>query len=157
MVAQVALPADPQYLVHPAVLDACFQAAGVLLFDRQDMLLPVGIERAFLHRPLAGEVWCRATITSDGDDFALFDLGLYDAGGQATLEVKGLRVVATSSFRSGDAAGQGFLSFDHLDGGGGVPLPRSGRGRRPARGSCSRMARDSRRSSSGCSTSTGRR
>jgi NADPH:quinone reductase-like Zn-dependent oxidoreductase/NAD(P)-dependent dehydrogenase (short-subunit alcohol dehydrogenase family)/acyl carrier protein len=111
VLAQVALPLDQQYLVHPAVLDACFQAAGVLLFDRYDMLLPVGIERAFLHRPLAGETWCRVTMVEDGDDFARFDLCLHDASGRPTLELKGLRVVATSSFRAtGDSPGHGLLS-----------------------------------------------
>lgn len=107
VIAQIIVPAqlhDSRYAVHPALLDACYQAAGALVLDRDGMLLPVGIEGAVLHRALEDEAWCCATLAREQTDRVVLDVTCFDGEGRLALEVQGLTLVPTTAFRSEDSA-----------------------------------------------------
>lgn len=84
------------YLIHPAVLDACFQATRVLQPQpgRSGVLagLPIGADRITFLRPVRGEVSCEiAQRPSEDPEMQLFDVAVWDGSGQVCLHLGGLR------------------------------------------------------------------
>ncbi|MET8545283.1 beta-ketoacyl synthase N-terminal-like domain-containing protein, partial [Kitasatospora sp. NPDC004799] len=93
------LPAEDRssHRAHPVVLDACFHVAAAFLGDTGDLLLPVGVDRLTVHRPLPARLWCVARDAGTGaDGERSFDLDLVDGDGGllATVEALRLRPVA---------------------------------------------------------------
>ncbi len=94
------LDSDSQaYRFHPALLDACFQAAVQAFPEsvrtaQDEILLPVNIEAVQILRPLPSTLWShgswRAPASSDGRMFTL-DLRIYDSEGQPLGRIDGLR------------------------------------------------------------------
>jgi acyl transferase domain-containing protein/acyl carrier protein len=87
------------YRFHPALLDACFQAAAQILPEsvctaEEEILLPVNIEAVQILRPLPARLWShgswRAPSGSDGKTFTL-DLRIYDSEDQPLGRIDGLR------------------------------------------------------------------
>jgi acyl transferase domain-containing protein/NADPH:quinone reductase-like Zn-dependent oxidoreductase/acyl carrier protein len=87
------------YRFHPALLDACFQAAAQVLPEsartaEDEILLPVNIEAVQILRPLPATLWShgswRAFSDCDGRTFTL-DLRIYDSEGQPLGRIDGLR------------------------------------------------------------------
>jgi len=90
----------PQYRLHPALLDACFQVFGAALVGASEArasdsepTLPVGFDRLRYAGPIEGELWAHCQL-APSDDPALLrgDVFLRDASGQIIVEVRGLRV-----------------------------------------------------------------
>jgi acyl transferase domain-containing protein/NADPH:quinone reductase-like Zn-dependent oxidoreductase/NADP-dependent 3-hydroxy acid dehydrogenase YdfG/acyl carrier protein len=88
------------YRFHPALLDACFQAAAQVLPEsvrtaEGEILLPVNIEAVQILRPLPSTLWShgswRAPAERDGRMFTL-DLRIYDSEGQYLGRIDGLRL-----------------------------------------------------------------
>ena len=105
VIGHVRLPDSPAaqlkaYRVHPALLDACIQALGGLLFAHADAsttgetYVPVGIEHVRLHKRPAREVWVHGwpRAASDGATPLLWDLDVLDDAGTVLVELRGLRV-----------------------------------------------------------------
>ncbi|OQS16292.1 hypothetical protein B0T36_05880 [Nocardia donostiensis] len=96
------------YLLHPAVLDACFQSA--ILHPRADHpdsllptnYLPTGIERIRLHRPVDLPVWCY-TRPRKNDDTLLVDIYLLDEQGAVVAEYTSLSGKAVHHREEGPA------------------------------------------------------
>jgi NAD(P)-dependent dehydrogenase (short-subunit alcohol dehydrogenase family)/acyl carrier protein len=84
------------YRLHPALLDACFQALLVAGFTTTEgPYLPVGIRRLRLLRPRAGGELTVVARATRADAAALEgDLDIYDASGQLCVELSGVRAVA---------------------------------------------------------------
>jgi myxalamid-type polyketide synthase MxaB len=84
------------YLLHPALLDACLQtlAAALKLDDIGSALLPVGIDQMRVY--IAGEssVWSRAQITSNtkSGKSITADIDILTGDGQWIASVEGLRI-----------------------------------------------------------------
>jgi acyl transferase domain-containing protein/NADPH:quinone reductase-like Zn-dependent oxidoreductase/NADP-dependent 3-hydroxy acid dehydrogenase YdfG/acyl carrier protein len=87
------------YRSHPALLDACFQAAVQVLPEsvrmaEDEILLPVNIEAVQILRPLPPTLWnhgsWRAFADRDDRTFTL-DLKIYDSEGQPLGRIDGLR------------------------------------------------------------------
>lgn len=84
------------YLLHPALLDACLQtlAAALKLDDISSALLPVGIDQMRVY--IAGEssVWSRAQITSNtkSGKSITADIDILTGDGQFVASVEGLRI-----------------------------------------------------------------
>ena len=104
------------FLFHPALLDACFQAAaGSILSESADgaageVLLPVGIESLRLIREVPGVLWTHSTLrrTSDDARTSILDLEILDQRGQIVCNVSGLELKwvnrsAVEPNRRGDA------------------------------------------------------
>jgi acyl transferase domain-containing protein len=101
LLAEVAVPTSIRahqsgYGIHPAVLDACFQAVGahVLLAGGRDggLLLPLGVRR--LQRFGAGRDarYCHVTITKSEPTLIEADLAVLDRDGEVILTIGGLRM-----------------------------------------------------------------
>jgi acyl transferase domain-containing protein/NADPH:quinone reductase-like Zn-dependent oxidoreductase/NAD(P)-dependent dehydrogenase (short-subunit alcohol dehydrogenase family)/aryl carrier-like protein len=99
IIAEIALPPEVMasgYLVHPALLDACFQAMGAGMESENDesstdLYMPIGMKR---YRVLARDlkaVTCRVTVApfEKGADAAEADISLFDADGNLIAEVVG--------------------------------------------------------------------
>ncbi|MFJ6381758.1 type I polyketide synthase [Kitasatospora sp. NPDC092039] len=132
------LPAEDRaaYRAHPVVLDACFHVAAAFLGDGSgdggDLLLPVGVDRITVHRPLPARVWCVARdagTAADGERSFDLDLVSEDGGRLATVEALRLRPVAPERIAAaaGAAAGSAVRGY-RTDW---VPAPEAGTADRP--------------------------
>jgi acyl transferase domain-containing protein/acyl carrier protein len=88
-------------LLHPTLLDACFQSLIAAIADGPDghsAYLPVHIERlTFLRRP-ARSLWCHGRITRRSSRVVRGELTLLDADGTVLVEVRGLTCQALAGF-----------------------------------------------------------
>lgn len=89
------------YVLHPAILDACLQVGSATLPDTNTdvTFLPVGIERlqmwrTSLHTPL----WCHATLQPKHDTQQSFDVALclFDDNGERVARIEGVVAQATN-------------------------------------------------------------
>jgi acyl transferase domain-containing protein/NAD(P)-dependent dehydrogenase (short-subunit alcohol dehydrogenase family) len=90
-----------QYRFHPALLDACFQAAvqalpsGAHTTAEDEVLLPVNIERVQILREIPTTLWSHGRLRGMADPktrtFTL-DLEVYDPEGRALGEIDGLQL-----------------------------------------------------------------
>ncbi|GAB4195006.1 MAG: type I polyketide synthase [Roseiflexaceae bacterium] len=97
-----AVRAGQGYLLHPALLDACFQALGAVLAGQgaaQQTVLPVALRRLRLYQtpPPGQPLWVVATRAAAP---LTGDLALCDQDGRVLLEVEGLRVQALEAERT---------------------------------------------------------
>ncbi|UQA57020.1 type I polyketide synthase [Polyangium aurulentum] len=92
--------ADP-HVIHPALLDACFQVLAAALplrgegLAEGDTFLPIALRSLRLHDHAGSAVFCHARIEAEGaGDGVTFegDLRVIDDAGQTVLEVQGMRV-----------------------------------------------------------------
>jgi myxalamid-type polyketide synthase MxaB len=101
--AQIVLP-EPlrgrlaEYVLHPALLDGCFQSVGAMFPDQGKGLayLPVGIEKLRVWQPSASQLWAHATmrrLPQAGDPRVVADIRLLDAEGKVIATVEGLQAV----------------------------------------------------------------
>jgi acyl transferase domain-containing protein/acyl carrier protein len=104
-----------RYHVHPALLDACFQAAAASMVSgsaADEVLLPVGIERVQVPGKVPDALWSHSRMRETAGNEArtsVFDLQMFDQGGQAIGTVSGLTLQwvkrsALGGSRSADAA-----------------------------------------------------
>ena len=101
VLAEVALPGSIRsqqgaYGVHPALLDACFQAVGAHPVLRSDatgtLMLPLGVRRLRAYGSTRNAHYCHARIVSVSAAAVEVDLDLLDENGAVLLAVSGLRV-----------------------------------------------------------------
>jgi acyl transferase domain-containing protein/NADPH:quinone reductase-like Zn-dependent oxidoreductase/NAD(P)-dependent dehydrogenase (short-subunit alcohol dehydrogenase family) len=104
---QMASSAD-DYLFHPALMDACFQAAILPPTDPAApallplTCLPVGIDTARLRGHPGAVLWCHTCIRSLTADGLIADARVYDEHGNLAAEFTGLRARAVQ--RPSDSA-----------------------------------------------------
>jgi polyketide synthase 5 len=101
VLAEVALPGSIRsqqgaYAIHPALLDACFQAVGAHPDLRNDvtgvMMLPLGVRRIRAYGPTRNAHYCYARLTSTNVLGVQADLDVLDEHGTVLLSVTGLRL-----------------------------------------------------------------
>jgi acyl transferase domain-containing protein/D-arabinose 1-dehydrogenase-like Zn-dependent alcohol dehydrogenase len=79
-------------LVHPAILDACFQVGFANLpSDCQGVYLPVELGRVFIYGHLPQRVWSRVFNTRRTGKELTSDLQVFDDSGQLVAELRDLR------------------------------------------------------------------
>jgi acyl transferase domain-containing protein/NADPH:quinone reductase-like Zn-dependent oxidoreductase/NADP-dependent 3-hydroxy acid dehydrogenase YdfG len=90
-----------RYRFHPALLDACFQAAvqavpgGTSATPEDEVLLPVNIERVQILRDVPTTLWSHGRLRGPPDPEAstfTLDLDVYDPEGRALGEIAGLQL-----------------------------------------------------------------
>ncbi|OBG68175.1 type I polyketide synthase [Mycobacterium sp. E735] len=108
VLAEVALPGairsqQSGYVIHPALLDACFQSVVVHPVVQQagagGLLLPVGVRRLRSHAPARNAQYCLARVTSSGPGECEADIDVLDQSGAVLLTVEGLRLAGGVSER----------------------------------------------------------
>ncbi len=86
-------PCDDRYILHPTVLDACFQAfVGTLAADgKMPAYLPVAIAKLATCAPLDGHkvLWAHAQISERSETRLAGDIRLVNADGEVLAEVRG--------------------------------------------------------------------
>jgi acyl transferase domain-containing protein len=89
------------YRFHPALLDACFQAAAQAVTGeasataKDEILLPVNIERAQILRDIPSILWSHGRVRGTpqpGEITFTLDLNVYDPAGQLLAEIAGLQL-----------------------------------------------------------------
>jgi acyl transferase domain-containing protein/NADPH:quinone reductase-like Zn-dependent oxidoreductase/acyl carrier protein len=89
------------YLLHPALLDACFQACGAVLFaEGGPTYLPVAIDCLEVERPGPSAAEARLTRRDHAGRSAVFDLDLTDPeSGACIARLRGLRLAPAEPAR----------------------------------------------------------
>ena len=91
LVRPAAVESLGDYVLHPGLLDACFQVTGVTGEVNGETLLPFALETLQLYRPARGEVWwCHATQTGRYK----WDIQLLDEEGEVVTLMRGFQVRA---------------------------------------------------------------
>jgi acyl transferase domain-containing protein/NADPH:quinone reductase-like Zn-dependent oxidoreductase/acyl carrier protein len=97
IVAPEAVAIKHDYLVHPALLDACLQAILVLIDpesgDKRKIFVPQGAETVtFTGRP-SGRLFSHVELRSNGGGASsIADVAIYDDSGDELLRIDGLRI-----------------------------------------------------------------
>ncbi|SCK31495.1 amino acid adenylation domain-containing protein [Streptomyces sp. WMMB 714] len=106
-------PAGPagRPVLHPAVLDGAFQAAGYAAMapdgqEPTEWLRPLSVDRLVAHRPVTGPVYVhvRPAHGGTGSNVHLFDVRVLDEDGAAVADVDGFLLRAEPLARRGAAA-----------------------------------------------------
>jgi acyl transferase domain-containing protein/acyl carrier protein len=97
--------------LHPVLLDAALQTAGVLLHDVTARFLPVSLGRFELSRPGLQELWAHARLVPGGDGGITLDYGLYDPPGELVGRLTGL---FAREVKDADRFGQEEIPLDWL-------------------------------------------
>lgn len=101
VLAEVALPGSIRsqqgaYGIHPALLDACFQAVGAHSALQADvtgtLMLPLGVRRLSAHGSMRNAHYCYVTVTSVSAAAIEADIEVLDEDGAVLLTVAGLRL-----------------------------------------------------------------
>lgn len=101
VLAEVALPPalrsqQSAYSVHPALLDACFQAVAVHPAISDDsngaLLLPLGVRRIRVHASTRQAHYCLAQVMKVGEALVEADLEILDEHGAVLVTIDGLRL-----------------------------------------------------------------
>ena len=105
MLAEVRLPGpvraqEAAYGIHPALLDACFQAVAahpaVQASGEADLLLPLGVRLLHSYGRARDAHYCYARVSAVGAEFEA-DLDLLDESGSVLMAVRGLRLGSGAS------------------------------------------------------------
>jgi acyl transferase domain-containing protein/NAD(P)-dependent dehydrogenase (short-subunit alcohol dehydrogenase family) len=101
VLAESLLSSAALYRFHPALLDACFQAAvqalpgGANTIAEDEVLLPVNIERVQVWREVPMTLWSHGSLRGTPEPQArtfILDLDVYDPEGRALGEIAGLQL-----------------------------------------------------------------
>src|SRR6185436_9381954 len=97
--ADVRLPSGldgpESYLLHPALLDACFQALvgagpdGLGGGTPDELLLPVSIERVSCYAPAGGEVLAHIQVLESSASVLKGNIEILDLGGRVVAGING--------------------------------------------------------------------
>lgn len=100
------LGAERPALLHPSLLDACFQAllAGLRLRNDPNVYVPVEIAQVRFHRAPPDAFWCHAELIAHGNDRLEGSVTLCDDDGEMLVEVLGVRAQALSKKNRDDMA-----------------------------------------------------
>ena len=106
-----------EYVLHPSLLDACFQSLVALVDSTEHSFLPTGLEELCVYtRQSPQNVWCAAEIKSRGERRIDCDLTLVDDAGTTLATIRGLRLSAAAkrerTDRFGDRVKRQILCYD---------------------------------------------
>jgi acyl transferase domain-containing protein/acyl carrier protein len=87
---QVAGEEAAQYVLHPSLLDGCFQVALTLLGDDDGAYLPVSLEALEVYHNLPEHIVCRAQVVSQNEAEIVCDFELSDREGRLLARIDGL-------------------------------------------------------------------
>jgi acyl transferase domain-containing protein/acyl carrier protein len=95
------------YIVHPVVLDACFQSVGALAQVRSGMaghmLLPLSVRSLRLHHPAGDAMHCVTRLILVDPVHVEVDIDLLDASGRVLISAHGLVMGSGATLKQADA------------------------------------------------------
>ena len=125
-------PSDGRYILHPTVLDACFQVfVGTLAADgRMPAYLPVAIGKLVACASLDGHevLWAHARVSERNETRLVGDIHLFDADGNVLAEVHGFscRALGARQATTLTLANSLYAFRWRADGSAGIPVPAEG-------------------------------
>lgn len=105
------------YVIHPTVLDACFQTQVSLLKVLETTYLPTGFQEMCVYASqLPANVWCLTELVEQTDRHILCDISLFGDDGQLLAIIRGMRSTAAVKQervdRFGDPVKRQILTYD---------------------------------------------
>lgn len=105
------------YVIHPTVLDACFQTQVSLLKALETTYLPTGFQEMCVYASqLPTKIWCLTELVEQTDRHILCDISLLDDEGQLLAIIRGMRSTAAAKQervdRFGDPVKRQILTYD---------------------------------------------
>jgi len=88
---------NPDYFLHPTLLDGCFQSLIAATSEKDDFYMPVSIKRISYHAKPGNAVWCHGKLSQLNEHSIEGELTLFDEHGQVLVEVAGLRCRALTN------------------------------------------------------------
>ena len=89
---------DGDYLLHPTVLDATFQALAAVIGDEQargeQLYLPVGIKQLTFYATPGAECWAYGKVVNASGRIIESDILIFNAEGAVAVELRGVRYQA---------------------------------------------------------------
>ncbi len=95
------------YVLHPALLDGCFQIALTLMNPDDGAYLPVAVQALEVFSPLPERIICQAQLVEKDVTQVVCDFELCDTEGALLARIEGLHCRALSGGESGDGYPQG--------------------------------------------------
>ena len=90
--------ADGDYLLHPTVLDATFQAIAAIIGAEEQqadqLYLPIGIEQLHFYTPPGNRCWAYGKITSHSNRIIESHIVLFTEAGEVAVDLRGVRYQA---------------------------------------------------------------
>ena len=88
-----------QYLLHPALLDACLQILFAALPPQlqTNTYIPIGLEALHLYQSASEIVWSYLKIKDNQDSIVVADVWLYNKRGESIAKIEGLQSQAINS------------------------------------------------------------
>lgn len=90
------------YVLHPSLLDGCFQVALTLLAETDGAYLPVSLQSLHVQAPLPETLICRASLVSREGARIVCDFELLDTQGRLLACIEGLLCLALGGNRRDD-------------------------------------------------------
>ncbi|MBV1920990.1 MAG: SDR family NAD(P)-dependent oxidoreductase, partial [Pseudomonadales bacterium] len=82
------------YILHPSLLDGCFQSALSLIESHEPAYLPVSLESIQIFESAPEKILCHTRIISKNDASIICDFDLADEAGNIFTVIKGLRCIS---------------------------------------------------------------
>ncbi|MCS3796554.1 SDR family NAD(P)-dependent oxidoreductase [Niastella sp. OAS944] len=99
------------YFIHPVLLDGCFQAVVAATSKK---VLPVSIQRLNCYAAAANTISCAIKITKETDNEVTADLSVYNADGNISLFIEGLKcqsIVQDTQVLENEPAGPFYIPY----------------------------------------------
>lgn len=95
------------FLLHPSLLDAAFQAALIAFKDDDTgaLALPFGIDRLTVLRPVTGIMWAYLRVMPSGAGSRKLDIVLADEDGNPCIRIDGFTLRLMETAQAGHSAG----------------------------------------------------
>jgi len=88
---------NPDYFLHPTLLDGCFQSLIAATSEKSHFYMPVSIRRINYHAKPGNAVWCHGKLNLLNEHSIEGEFTLFDEHGHVLVEVTGLRCRALAN------------------------------------------------------------
>ena len=88
------------HILHPVLLDACFQALSSIFHSDGNVYVPIGFDSLKIHHPPKAGFWCRLESANNNDEqkqLLRSNISAYSETGELYFEVSDLRLLAAKN------------------------------------------------------------
>ncbi|MEW9701474.1 SDR family oxidoreductase [Paenibacillus sp. SI8] len=110
-------PGFDQYIMHPAVLDVCFQVlASAMPFSdgEKSVYMPVAAKRGLVRGRMTRNLWIHAQIEEQTEDTLRGGIRMYDSEGALLIDIQGCEARSLRDEAKGSAGAVGYAELSWL-------------------------------------------
>jgi malonyl CoA-acyl carrier protein transacylase len=98
--AEIHLSPTENYIFHPILLDACFQAVGAALLNQKEKTtyLPIGCDRLKINHSITGTIWSYVQLRESKTSVLIADIQVMSAEGETIAQIEGLQLKQVKAF-----------------------------------------------------------